>query len=232
MKNRLTIGIIVAVLAATVSYVAAGPYKRVAATEKAPATDLLTSVRLLGLTPMTRPFRQGPFYVLHAVDLRGTTLRVVADADLGDIVSVTPIIAPRYDAGPRIIHVPQPGERASVRERDEAALPDEEVERYVPRERHRAMRRAVHHSEPRAAAAPQRPADPPRPRRNVLSVPPPPGSLSPIYPTPQFTDRFDAKAEAEKFHAPAQQASPAAPSAAPLTDSAPNSEPPAEQHQP
>ena len=114
MRKKLTIGAIVTALAVTVSFVAAGPFQRVTASEALPAYDILTSVRLLGLVPTTRAIRHGPYYVLHAVDPRGTELRVVADAALGDIVSVTPIFAPRFDAGPRIIHVPQPGERSSA----------------------------------------------------------------------------------------------------------------------
>ena len=51
----------------------------------------------------------------------------------------------------------------------------------------------------------QAPPEPPHPRRNVLSVPPLAGTLSPIYATPQFSDKFDAKAEAEKFRAPEAQ---------------------------
>lgn len=64
------------------------------------------------------PTRAPSADLLNAVDPRGTELRVVADAALGDIVSVTPIFAPRFDAGPRIIHVPQPGERSSAVDRD------------------------------------------------------------------------------------------------------------------
>ena len=199
MKNRLTIGVIVTMLAATVSFVAAGPYNRVAVTEKLPASDILASMRLLGLSPITRPVRQGPYYVLHAVDSRGTRLRVVVDAELGDILSVTQLYVPRFDAGPRIIHVPQPGERSRADDRDEAALPDDDVGQYAPPPRQRAVRRPVHRSEPRVAP-------PPRPRRNVLSLPPNPAGLSPIRPTPQISDKLDAKAEAEKFHAPEEQA--------------------------
>lgn len=200
MRKKLTIGVIVTALAVTVSFVAAGPYQRVTAAEMLSASDILTSVRLLGLAPTTRVFRHGPYYVLHAIDPRGTELRVVADAALGDIVSVTPIFAPRFDAGPRIIHVPQPGERGDADDRDdEAAPPDDAIEQYVPPPRHRAIRR---HS-----SRLQVPREPPRPRRNVLSVPPPPAqALSPSRPAPEISDKFDAKAEAEKFRAPEAQA--------------------------
>ena len=68
-------------------------------------------MRALGLRPTTQALRRGPYYVLYAIDRRGLEMRVVADAQLGDIVSVAPMLAPRFNGGPRIIHVPQPGER-------------------------------------------------------------------------------------------------------------------------
>jgi hypothetical protein len=109
LSKRLTIGVIAAALAATVSFVAAGPYRRAPLVAAALSPDdLVNSVQTLGLVPTTRVFRRGPFYVLHALDRYGTELRIVADAGLGDILSVTPIYVPRVDAGPRIIHVPQP----------------------------------------------------------------------------------------------------------------------------
>lgn len=207
MKKRLTIVVIVMVLTATASLVTAGPNRR--GTEALPASVILTNVRLMGLYPTSSPRRRGPYYVMHAVDPRGTALRVVADAELGDIVSLTPVFAPRFDAGPRIIHVPQPGERTGVGDRDEAALPDEAIEQYAPPPRRRAISRPVHRSEPR-------PAPPPRPRRNVLSLPPNGVGLSPVHPTPQFSDRLDAKAEAEKFSPPEPPGSrPPAPGTAP-----------------
>ena len=196
MKKRLTIGVIVTALAATVSLVAAGPERQSEGAAPA-ASDILTNVRLIGLTPTSRPYKRGPYYFLRAVDINGTALRVVADAELGDILSITPLFLLRFDAGPRIIHVPQPGERSTLDDSDEAALPDDEVEQYTTPPRRRAISRPVNRSEPR-------PAPPPRPRRNVLSMPPPAGGLSPVYPTPQFSDKVDAKAEAEKFQAPEQ----------------------------
>ena len=196
MKKRLTIGVIATALSATVSLVAAQPKRHLSEAAARPASDILTNVQLIGLYPTSHPYKRGPYYVLHAVDPNGTELRVVADAELGDIVSITPLFAPRFDAGPRIIHVPQPGERSSLDDRDEAALPDEEaIEESAPPPR-RALRRPYHRSE-RHAVPP-----PPRPRRNVLSLPPAPTGLNAIQPTPEISDKLDAKAEAEKFRAP------------------------------
>jgi hypothetical protein len=111
MKKSLTIGLAAALLAATVSFGAAGTSRREpgSAGSMLPAYEILTSVRALGYDPTTPAFRRGPYYVLHAYDRYGVKVRVVADAQLGDIVSIRPVFAVRYDAGPRIIHVPPRG---------------------------------------------------------------------------------------------------------------------------
>lgn len=54
--------------------------------------EILNSVRESGLGPTAmRPVRRGPYYVLHAIDASGVEMRVVADAQLGDILSVRPV---------------------------------------------------------------------------------------------------------------------------------------------
>lgn len=187
MKKRLTIGVIVTALAATMSFVAAGPYqdKPVTAADALPRSEIVARVQSLGLVPTTRVLRRGPFYVLHALDRRGTELRVVTDAALGDILSVTPVYVPRFDAGPRIIHVPPRGERAD--KRDGAALPDDEVVERTPTPRQHAVR------QPHRA---KRRVPPPHPRRSISSAPSPVEGLSPIHPTPKFTTKFNAPDEA------------------------------------
>lgn len=126
MNKKLLMGTAAAVAAACLSFVVfaggdksreAGPAPeavKVASSEMASAAlpdyDIIATVRALGYIPTTQAFRRGPYYVLHARDIYGTKLRVVADAQLGDIVSVRQVFTPRYDAGPRIIHVPQQGE--------------------------------------------------------------------------------------------------------------------------
>ena len=214
MKKRLTITIAVAALAAATSLAAAGYYQRqraqATAADALPAYEILNNVRALGFRPTTQALRRGPYYVMHAIDPRGMEVRVVADAQLGDIVSVAPIVAPRISAGPRIIHVPQPGERAdrsTDTDDDEAAATDENGDDDIaplPPRRQPAQRR-IEAPPSRASAEPlPRPKPAPRPvgpPRNVLSAPPPPAgtSLTPIYPTP----RFDTKNEpAEKFAPP------------------------------
>ena len=119
MKKRLTIALAAAALAATAtSLMAAGYYHReraqVTAADALPAYEILNNMRSLGFRPTTQALRRGPYYVLHAIDPRGAEVRVVADAQLGDIVSVAPLVGPRFNSAPRIIHVPQPGERSDA----------------------------------------------------------------------------------------------------------------------
>jgi hypothetical protein len=61
-----------------------------------PPYEIMSIVRSTGLAPLTRPMRRGPYYVLVAVDRVGRQLRVVVDAQLGDIVNLRPALA----AGP------------------------------------------------------------------------------------------------------------------------------------
>ena len=82
MKKALTIVAAVAALAATLSFVAAGAFKREPVTEAdaLPAYEILTTVRAMGINPISEPVRRGPYYVLHAYDARGIEVRVVTDA--------------------------------------------------------------------------------------------------------------------------------------------------------
>ena len=132
-----------------------------------------------------------------------------------------------YERGPRIIHVPQPGERAASRpaarasiERrpPPAAIEEDDDEEYVPPPRPRAVappkpRLAATPPQPPAAITPrwklrsESPPPPSGPRRAVLSAPPPSADgPTPLRPTP----RFEAKAEkGQKFAAPSEPAAPA-----------------------
>ncbi len=169
VNKRLTIGIAATALAATVSLVAAGPFRHERAHpahELVSPEQIVSSVRALGFSPSTQPIRRGSYYVLHAFDARGILVRIVADAALGDVVSVTQVVAPRYDFGPRIIHVPQPGDTVQeppvLYERGEAYDQPPSGDRITPPRR--------------VENAPSQPVD---------SAPP----LSPIYPTPKFGNR-------------------------------------------
>lgn len=198
---------------------AAGLYQRsraqVTAADTLPAYEILNSVRALGFKPTTQALRRGPYYVLHAIDRRGVEVRLVADAQLGDIVSVSPVLAPRFNGGPRIIHVPQPGDRSDANtnfESDENSVTDDNDgdadAAPPPRRPERRPSQRMDAPPARASAAPpQRIKPEPKPLgppRNVLSAPPPPaGGLTPIYPTPKFEPKNEP---AEKF-APAQEPS-------------------------
>jgi hypothetical protein len=214
VKKRLTIAIVIGALATATSLAAAGYYQRqraqVTAADALPASEILNNVSAIGLRPTTQALRRGVYYVLHAVDRRGVAVRVVADAQLGDIVSVTPLLAPRFNGGPRIIQVPQPGERSERSGQygdDEAAVPDDgdDVDIAPPPPRRSTTSRPAKRIQappPRASAEPKsepkelKPLGPPR---NVLNAPPPPpvNSLTPVYPTP----KFDAGSQ-ERFIAP------------------------------
>jgi len=58
-----------------------------------PPYEIMSIVRSTGLAPLTRPMRRGPYYVLVAVDRAGRQMRVVVDAQLGDIVNMRPAMA-------------------------------------------------------------------------------------------------------------------------------------------
>lgn len=223
VKRGLTIGLAIAALGITVSFVTAdsSPRDPVTAADAVPAYQILTTLREMGLEPNTQPVRRGPYYVLHALDPSGLELRVVADAHFGDVISIRPArpsYAVNYHRGPRIIHVPQAGDESdgyddrTGREdgRGGAALTgnddDDELKDIAP-----SPRRAKPSGQSRSAEPPAEPrrkpykAAPPAPRRTVLSAPPPPAEgPSPIYPTPKFD-------KGEKFAPPKNEAAPPPP---------------------
>ena len=77
-----------------------------------PPPDILESVRYLGLDPTGEPVRRGDYYVLHAYDRAGIELRVVADAQFGDVLFMAPALntslTPPYVRAARIIQVAPP----------------------------------------------------------------------------------------------------------------------------
>jgi hypothetical protein len=126
----------------------------------------------------------------------------------GEVLSVSPVAqptvyAPRYDFGPRIIHVPQPGEE------DAASVPhvrrvmpdddDDAEERATPPRRQSAPRPQRQKTsdtppaprrKPYNVAVPERPA--PAERRTVLRAPVHDGP-TPVKPTPRFAKETGAK---------------------------------------
>ena len=170
-----------------------------------PAYEIITTVRAHGLAPIGELALRWPYYVLHAYDPRGIEVRVVIDAQFGDILSVAPArplataYTPRYERGARIIHVPQAGER------DEPAATNDDAAEEVAPPAPPAPRRVTPQPKPRSDAAPvskrrSEALPPPGPRRNVLSAPPPPAEgPSPLQPTPRFNSHVDG---GDKFSAP------------------------------
>jgi hypothetical protein len=65
-----------------------------------PPYEILTILRSTGLDPVGSPARRGGEYVLRAIDADGTHVRVVMDARMGEILSVTPVIAGAPGAPP------------------------------------------------------------------------------------------------------------------------------------
>jgi hypothetical protein len=184
-----------ALLAATLPLVVAGssPDEPVTAADALPGHEIVATVRAMGLDPIGRPLRRGPYYVLHAYDPMGAEVRVVADAQFGDILSVAPagalerVYAPHYQRGPHIIHVLKPRERrASAYDRQETTLPDDDRDvSPAPPPRRRTTRPPQRHSK-------ISPSPPPQKHRTILSAPAPRASgLTPIYPTPRFDPKPD-----------------------------------------
>ncbi|MEI8153910.1 MAG: hypothetical protein WCG92_20325 [Hyphomicrobiales bacterium] len=66
-----------------------------------PPYEVLTIVRSTGLDPVGRPMRNGPNYVMHAIDNAYREVRVVISARSGEILSVTPLAVSRQMPPPR-----------------------------------------------------------------------------------------------------------------------------------
>ncbi len=118
MSKKLIIGVVAAAVAAMVSSsVAWAGSARVDRpwgenSRLLPTSDILMSVLAVGLAPDSEPVLRGPYYVLHAINPWGGEVRVVADAQFGDILSVLPAYSWRTDDArfggvARIIHVPK-----------------------------------------------------------------------------------------------------------------------------
>jgi len=217
--------------AAPITLYAAGAryFEPVAAADAMPPYEILTRVRTLALDPIGEPVRRGPYYILRAYDRRGAEVRVVADAEYGDVLSVTPAAlvspGPGTVGGARIIHIPLPGEETAAVTADddaesEAATPEAPVAPRRPAAKPREAARPVAKREPDMRRRPFQSAPAPAERRAVLTAPPPLASddgPTPIRPTP----RFDAGATTVII-----PPSPAAASAA--TAAAPIPQPPAQ----
>jgi hypothetical protein len=192
---------------------------------------------------------------LAAAAMAGLCLTAIGGTEHERIADAGASVTPYYVRGPRIIHVPRPGEkieergdvRASAGRRAEPVLSNESVDDDIappPRHRAAAPKRRVESNRvaPKPAVrktprwklgseAPPPPPPPPAPlgpRRAVLSAPPPRAEgLSPIYPTP----RFETNAKpAEKFDRPSQTEAAAGPPPAVTAPPLPDELPPAAEN--
>jgi hypothetical protein len=218
LKRAITIFLTLAALAATLTLVDAGSSKQaVGEPNVLPAGDILATLRNMGMEPIGEPARRGPYYVLHAYDPTGIEMRVVADAQFGDVLSIAPanalanIYTPQYRREPRIIHVPRRAARAERYDnRDEASLPDDDHMHIGP-----PVRRAVKKPPQQTGDLTPKPLHrrdlgQPTVHRNVLSAPPLASTLTPVYPTPRFENKAEA---ADKFNRPKDEPAADAPPA-------------------
>jgi hypothetical protein len=61
-----------------------------------PPHEVITIVRSTGLEPLGRPVRRGPVYAIRAVDpAGGEELRVIVDAQVGNVIRMVPVVMPR-----------------------------------------------------------------------------------------------------------------------------------------
>jgi hypothetical protein len=190
----------------------------------------------------------GPLSLMTVDGSRHTPANVITEAAaaesepapvvirMAQLAPVSPLYMLDYERGPRIIHVPQPGERAndraavrpvsraSLSRRDDSGLSgdDNDDEDLAPPPRPR-----VATPKPRAVVAPpsdkaprwkmrsESPPPPPSgPKRAVLSAPPPSAEgPTPIRPLPRYEAKVDA---ASRFAPPTEPAPPPLEAEAPL----------------
>ena len=174
LKQKWLAALALAALCAVTAPAAAGLYEEpVATAELLPPAEIVASLREMGLAPTMQPIRRGAHYVLHAISADGIELRVVADAQLGDILSIEvarPLIAytPYYVRAPHVIHVNEDGtEEIDSRTGDDAPKGGEQ------------------NVQPQNLIVPAPPA----------IAPPREAKLSPVRPLPQFGARIITTAD-------------------------------------
>jgi hypothetical protein len=203
-----------------------------------PPYEIMSIVRSTGLAPLTRPMRRGPYYVLVAVDRVGRQMRVVVDAQLGDIVNLRPALAagsygpelgrpygpPGVAAPPDTAGAtgygarPDPRSSGDPRLGDPYAAQHPNAENTLPPTPPRSIPNARVNAPPPSAAAP--PPNAPPPTRVAVAEPalPPPPPLP--RPRPKVALNDAPAVSPTEAPAPAPPPKPAAPAAAP--SAAPN----------
>jgi hypothetical protein len=168
-----------------------------------PPYEILTIVRSAGLDPLSRPVRQGPAYVLRAVDSYGEEVRVVVSAQRGQILSVravVPVAAP-YAPPPAYYEYPRPYAPPGYERAPDYYRPDA---RYDPRPPTAANPRLITApkpakpaaktaSTPKAAVAIKKPeALPAAPAETSASAPATPDAVRPAAAEPAKTESAKA----------------------------------------
>jgi hypothetical protein len=102
MKQNLAASLAVAICAAIWPMAAAAGCLR--GWNAVSSEEIVSDALALGFAPTAPLVRRGPYDVLYALNPQGMPVRIVADAELGDIW-VNAVFTPRYNAGPRIIRV-------------------------------------------------------------------------------------------------------------------------------
>ncbi len=142
-----------------------------------PPYEMLAVVRSMGLRPISQPVREGPTYVLRAVDRRGEERRVVVDARYGEVIEAVRVVRMPGYPGARVVRLPG---REFEEDEIDMTPPSPYPPRVIPAPRASAPA-------PRAAAiAPsQQPAHPPvpRPRPDLPQTAAAPASVMPVAPT-------------------------------------------------
>jgi len=180
VKSRLGIGLVLAAAAAFAPVPAP-------AQGMLPPYEITTSIRSMGLEPVSAPVRRGQRYELIATDRRGLGVRVVADGFSGRVLFVEELDSDRGAARTTRAYPP--------------AAPDEAV---PPRQNYPRQGSSAPAEPSVIYAAPQE-TNPPRPPARVPSVAKPPvpkvASKPPVKPSPPA----EATAPAEMSSAPAEK---------------------------
>jgi hypothetical protein len=173
-----------------------------------PPHEIMRIVRSTGLTPLTRPGRRGPYYVVVAADRTGGQMRVVVDAYAGEIVRINPMLVaglypPQvggpYEPPPRVVTAPP-----EIKDPPVGSGPNARFDDGVPPVPPRSVPRA------RIATAPPATAMPP----STAAVPPHTAALPAQTPMPRARPHVAATQTPAAAPATVQAIAPAAPPAA------------------
>jgi hypothetical protein len=235
MKKALTIGLVGAALAATLSFVATGLKSESPVVSEAKATEAAPEPATIVLAQNTASvlnYERGPRIIIvpqagDRIDRGSSRASIDRGVYEDDYIAPPPVrTTPRWPpnleskrAEPKPYVEPPRRVETPVKSRQER----QQEKRVV---RHIDMSKPKTKAEPKAepeVAIPQ----PPSPRRSVLSAPPPPAEgPSPIKPTPKFDSKLDSKlgARAEsgvKFSEPSSAVGETPPPAEITADSPP-----------